>query len=506
MAIEFGTDGWRATLDEFTVDRVHMVGQAVADYLSEFESAAGAGPVLVGYDARETSRGFAEELCRVLCANGYDALVPERDVPTPVVAWTILERDLPGALMVTASHNPPEYNGVKFIPDDGAPALPEVTERLEANLRPPDPDPRPEVNAAEAPAPATGSDADTATGERSGWGRVREDDLLGPYLEHVVSFVDLDLSGLTVACDAMHGSGRGVTDIALERAGASVERLRHERDPEFGGTAPEPTGERLQDLTERVTDGEAVLGIANDGDADRIGVVTPGRGYLNPNLFFAAMYEYLLSDRDADEPGDADGPGEADEPGDVGEPGDAVRTVSTTYLVDRVAAAHDSDVAETAVGFKWVAQAMAERNALVGGEESGGFGLRGHVRNKDGVLFALLAAAAERERPLDDRVDALLEAFGEIHQDRVSLDCPDDRKGAVVAALEDAIPDRIAGIPVEDVVTVDGFKVLLEDGSWLLVRPSGTEPKIRVYAESSSADRVDVLLADGRDIVEPLIG
>jgi len=488
MTIEFGTDGWRATLDEFTAERVRRVGQAVANYLSEEGTpqaeASGAdvpgadapgadapGTVAVGYDARETSRGFAEELCRVLAASGFDALIPERDVPTPVVAWTVLDRDLSGALMITASHNPPEYNGVKFIPADGAPALPEVTDRLEANLRAPDPRP------------------DEA------WGRVREVDLRTPYLDHLLDFVDADLSGLTVAYDAMHGSGRGVTDAALERAGATVERLRAERDPEFGGTPPEPSGERLADLVARVEAGEADLGVANDGDADRIGVVTPGRGYLDPNLFFAAMYDYLLENRTGDATGDRP----------RNEPGDAVRTVSTTFLIDRVAAAYGREVAETAVGFKWVARTMAEHDALLGGEESGGFGMRGHLRNKDGVLFALLAAAAERERPLDARVDALRDEFGEIHQDRVSLDCPDGRKEAVLAALEGVIPEQVAGSAVEDVVTVDGFKLLLADGSWLLVRPSGTEPKMRVYAESSSERRVKALLAEGEKLVEPLI-
>jgi len=464
-AIEFGTDGWRATLDEFTEPRVRMVGQAVATYLRDTDDAA--GTVAVGYDARETSRGFAEELARVLAANGFDVLVPPSDLPTPVVAWTVRERDLAGGLMVTASHNPPEYNGVKFLPAGGAPALPAVTDALADDLA--EPDPLPEAE----------------------WGAVEEADLVGPYADRVLDAVDADLSDLSVVYDAMHGSGRGVTDDLLERAGADVERIRCDLDPEFGGDSPEPTADHLEALADRVAESEADLGVANDGDADRIAVVTPERGVLDPNFFFAATYEALL-----------DGDFWAS---DEETSGDVVRTVSTSSIVDRVAEAHGQSVHETAVGFKWVAQAMADADALLGGEESGGFGLTTHLRNKDGVALAAVAAAVAAAEPYDDRVDALLERHGDIVQDRVSVDCPDDRKEPVLADLEDALPDELAGSLVEDVSTVDGFKVFLADGTWLLMRPSGTEPKLRIYAEAGSQDRADELLAAGRELVEPLV-
>jgi phosphomannomutase len=466
-AIAFGTDGWRATLDEFTDDRVRMVGQAVATYLQDQGETA---PIAVGYDAREHSRGFAEELARVLCANGFDVVLPERDTPTPVVAWTVRDRDLAGALMITASHNPPEYNGVKFVPGDGAPALPDVTDEVVTNLAEPESLPDEE------------------------WGDVEETDLVGPYLDHVLEFVDdlreggRDLSGLRVAYDAMHGSGRGVTDRLLETAGADVERLRCEQDPEFGGGAPEPVAERAEELVEQVTGGEADLGVINDGDSDRVAIVTPERGFLDPNLFFASVYDDLLSGSE-----------------DQSASGDVVRTVSTSSIVDRVAEAHGQFVHETAVGFKWVAEAMGEHDALMGGEESGGFGVSAHLRNKDGVLVALLAAAAAAEKPLDDRVDALLAEHGEIHQGRVSVDCPDDRKTGVLEELEADLPETVAGEGVADVSTVDGFKMTLADGTWVLVRPSGTEPKLRVYAEAGSEARVDELLDAGRDVVEPLV-
>jgi len=453
--ISFGTDGWRATLDLFTSDRVRAVAQATADHL-EADGHAGE-TVAVGYDARETSRGFADDIADVLATNGFDVVLPGRDCPTPLVAHAIVERDLAGALVVTASHNPPEYNGVKFIPSDGAPALPAVTEAIEANLREP------------------------VEGDRTG--EVREVDLVESHAEHCLDLVDADLSGLTVVYDAMHGSGRGVTDALLERAGADVIRERCSRDPEFGGTPPEPDEANLQGLALAVDEHDADFGVANDGDADRVAAVTPDRGVLDGNRFYVLAYDYLL-ERDA---------------------GPAVRTVSTTFLVDRIADAHDCEVVETPVGFKWVAGAMGEHDALFGGEESGGYAMRGHVREKDGVLMALLAGAAAAETPLDERLDAIEAAFGDIHQDKVSVDCPDDRKPVVLDELADRLPDEVAGVAVERVNDADGFKILLADGSWLLVRPSGTEPKMRVYAEADSTDRVADLLDAGRDLVEPLV-
>ncbi|AOW81166.1 phosphomannomutase / phosphoglucomutase [Halodesulfurarchaeum formicicum] len=455
--ISFGTSGWRATLDTFTNRRVRMVAQATASHLAA-EGAAGE-PVAVGYDARESSRGFAEEVARVLAVNGHDVLLPERDVPTPLVAYAIRDRDLAGGLVISASHNPPEYNGIKFFPADAAPAMPEVTADIESRLAPPNPAP----------------EAD--------WGTVREVDFQGPHAEHAMDLLDPDLSGLSIVYDAMHGSGRGVTDQLLEAAGASVRRRRCELDAAFGGTPPEPSPENLAGLAGAVRETGADLGIANDGDADRVAIVTPERGTLDENLFFAATYDHLLESQS----------------------GPAVRTVSTTFLIDRVAQAHGEDVIETPVGFKWVAQAMAEHDALMGGEESGGFSIRGHIREKDGVLMGLLAAAVESERPFDDRLDELRAEHGEIHQDKVSVDCPDAAKTRVIDELAESLPETIADREVESVNPADGVKALLDDGSWLLVRPSGTEPKMRVYAEAESEQRVQALLAAGQELVEPLV-
>jgi len=460
-AIAFGTSGWRAPAAEMTDERVQTFAQGVAAYLASEDRD---GPVGVCYDVRESSPRIAREVARVIAAAGHDVLFSERDRPTPLLSWAIHDRGLAGGVMVTASHNPPRYNGLKFFPADAAPPTPAVTDAVEARLGPPEPL------------------------ARSEHGAVHEVDLFEPYAEHVLASVDADLSGLTVVYDAMHGSGRDTTDVLLERAGAEVRRLRCDADPAFGGSEPEPGRDTLGDLVEQVRMTDADLGVANDGDADRVAVVTPERGVLDENLLFAALYDDLLT---------------TDRLG-VG-PGPAVRTVSTTFLVDRVAEAHGQSVVEVPVGFKWVAEAMAEHDALVGGEESGGFSVRGHVREKDGVLLGLLVAAVEADRPLDRRVEALLAEHDAIHQDKQSVDCPDDRKAAAIDALGERIPEAVAGTPVDDVVTADGFKLLLADGSWVLVRPSGTEPVLRVYAEADSRERVADLLEAGSDLVRAVV-
>jgi len=455
-AIEFGTDGWRTHNDEFTVPRVRSIGRAAVEHLDD---RGVEGDLIVGYDARAESRRFAEELADVVTASGRDVLLPGRDLPTPVIAWTIVDRELAGGFVVTASHNPPEYNGVKFVPADGAPPLPAVMDRIAARLDTP-------------PVDAGG-----------GAGTVRRTEPFEAYVDHAMELVDPpSLDGLTVAYDAMHGSGRGITDALIERAGATVERVRCDRDPTFGGGAPEPSAERLAPLRAAVDDG-ADLGIANDGDADRVAVVTPERGYVGGDLLYAVLYERLLESTS----------------------GPAVRTVSTTFLIDRIAAAHGEAVHETAVGFKWIAQAIEEHDALMGGEESDGLTVRGHIRGKDGVLMALHAAGAAVDRSLDDRLDDIAAEYGTIAKDKTSVDCPEEAKARVLDRLEAELPEAVGGVPVESVNTSDGFKILLENGSWLLVRPSGTEPKMRVYAEADTEASVRDLLDTGRELVEPLV-
>jgi phosphomannomutase len=456
-AIQFGTDGWRGAGEQFTMERVRAVGTAVAELLDAAEET---GPLAVGYDARQNSREAAEQLGAVVAASGRNVTISDRDCPTPVLAWTVREGPYVGGLMVTASHNPPEYNGVKYIMSDGTPALPSVTDELERRLETPGPRP---------------TDPD---------GAVTESDFTEGYADHAHAFVDTELDGLTIGYDAMHGSGRGVTDAILADAGAALTRLRCQRDPTFGGVSPEPVPNNAGELIDLVEAGTVSLGLINDGDADRLAVITPERGFIDPNVLLAVLYEYLL---------------------DTARSGDVVRTVSTSSLVDRIAREAGQSVHETAVGFKWVAEAMENHDALAGGEESGGYGIGSHLPNKDGVALALVLAAAHAKTPLDDRIDAIFEQYGTIVQDRRSLDCPDDRKAATLDALDGQVPAEMAGRAVTEIQTVDGFKIRLADDSWVLIRPSGTEPKLRVYAEGDSESGVSQLLDAGEKLLRPLL-
>ncbi len=462
--ITFGTGGWRAAGEAFTDVRVRTVGQAAATYMRGQHSGTGGLAAAVGYDARANSESAAESLAEVLSDNGFDVFLSDRDVPTPVIAHSIVDRGLDGGLVVTASHNPPEYNGVKFIPEDGASALPEVTAALEANLATPERLPENERGTIERFAPVPSHAAHSR--------------------KLVEGYVGDTLSGMTVVYDALHGSGRGVTDALLESAGAEVICRRCDRDPTFGGQAPEPNAETLVDLPAAVEAADADLGIANDGDADRIAVCTPERGVLNGHLLFAVLYEALL---------------------DGGASGPAVRTVSTTFLIDRIADAYGAEVHEVPVGFKWVADGMSKHDGLFGGEESGGYTIEGHIGTKDGVLIGLLAATIAATEAFDDRLDGIFDTHGQIYADKTSVDCPDSRKTRVLEALAETRPDTVAGRAVAETVSIDGYKFLLEDGSWILVRPSGTEPKLRVYAETPEAGALDELLEAGRTLLEPLI-
>ncbi|MFB6196740.1 MAG: phosphoglucomutase/phosphomannomutase family protein [Halobacteriaceae archaeon] len=457
QAISFGTDGWRAKLDEFTTERVQIVTQGIANHLQDI--GGGGGSVAIGYDARKSSPAFARSAANTLADNGFTVLLSQTDCPTPAAVYSIADRDLQGAIVISASHNPPEYNGIKFFPSDAAPAMPDVTNSIESRLTRP---------------------VSRSNGQQ---GDIHEVDFINPHLEHARNLIDVDLEDLTVVYDAMHGSGREATPRLLESTGADVIQIRCERDPSFGGTPPEPSEENLQPLVNAVNENEADIGIANDGDADRIAIVTPDRGFLDENLFFGAIYSHLL---------------ESDS-------GPAIRTVSTTFLIDCIAEAHGESVIEVPVGFKWVADAMEEHDALIGGEESGGFSIRGHIREKDGVLLALVASEAAKSANFDDRITELLETHGEIHQSKTSIDCPDERKQAVLEALGQELPSTILDTPVDRVNDTDGFKILLEDGAWLLIRPSGTEPKLRIYAEAESRKRVENLLDFGKKLITPLI-
>lgn len=454
--ISFGTDGWRDDREAFTDTRVDAVGDAFVRYL--VEAGHDDAPIAVGYDARPGAKEIGSRLADRATYAGFDVWFAPRDTPTPAIAAAIDSFDLAGGFMVTASHNPPEYHGIKLIPAGGAPAVPSVTDRVAETL------------------------GDGPVRTPASAGSVDDFDFIEFHIELVLDRIDASLDGMSVVYDAMHGSGRGVTDTVLEESGAEVTRLRCDRSADFGGSPPEPTESHLSELIELVVEGDAAFGIANDGDADRVAIVTE-EGYVDPNLLFAVLYEHLL---------------ETDS-------GPAVRTVSTTSLIDRIATAHGEDIIETPVGFKWVAEAIGEHDALIGGEDSNGLTIRGHVREKDGVLVGLLAAAVHASRPFDERIDALFEQYGTIAHVTKNVDCPEAGKEPVLEAMATDSPDSFDGIDVVSTSDVDGRKFTLADGSWVLVRPSGTEAKLRVYAEATDAARTEAISADAADHLRQLV-
>ena len=472
--IRFGTDGWREVIaDGFTFDRVRVVAAAMARYLHQ-QGLASRG-VGVGYDGRFLSGRFARAVAEVLAGAGIPVLLARRETPTPALAAAVVERGLGGGIVVTASHNPPEFNGLKFKPPYGGSATEAITAPIER-----------EANAilqeqgAEIPRRPL-EDAIAA-------GLVEWMDPIEPYLRRILSLVDVEAiarADLAVAVDPMHGAARGVLAEALRRAG--VRRLgavREEANPGFGGLNPEPIEPNLGPLKAFVRDGGWQAGFAVDGDGDRIGMVDETGGFVNAHQIFSLVLMHLVEHR--------------------GLKGEVVKTVSTTSMIDRLAQRYGLPLVETPVGFKYVCARMLEGDVLVGGEESGGIGIRGHIPERDGILSALIMAElmATTRLPVSGLLQELVRRVGPHLYGRLDLHFDESRRQALVQRLAGHAPDRIADVPVKEVKRVDGFKFVLEDGSWLMVRPSGTEPLVRVYAEADRPERLDALLGTGRQWVE----
>lgn len=462
--IAFGTDGWRAVMArEFTFDNVALVAQAIADHVNGTGKADRG--IIVGYDARFLSEQFAALVADVLSANGIPALVPDRDTPTPVVAYTIRARDLAGAVMLTASHNPPEYNGIKFIPDYCHPALPDITDAITARIG--------ELQAGNGPV-------------RTGGSPPQKVDPKPDYFAHVRELIDLEAIGranLHLWVDPLYATGRGYLSEILRDAGCTVQTLHDERNPLFGGSLPEPNEKNLAELSARVRESGANLGLSLDGDADRFGMVDATGTYLTNNQVIALVFYHWLKTRY--------------------DRGSVVRTVATSGLIDAIAERFGFNVIETPVGFKWVGNALRTSDAIVGGEESGGLSVKGHIPEKDGIVADLIVTeqvAKTGKTPLETLAE-LREMVGEFLTTRVDVTLPDAAKKDLMRRLRDETPDTVAGVGVKSVSTVDGVKMVREDGSWLLIRPSGTEPLVRCYIEARS----DSGVADLKQAVHDLI-
>jgi len=452
--IKFGTDGWRAIIsDDFTFANVERVAKAVALYLIQHKF--NNRPLVIGYDPRFLADKFAEKVARVMETAGIDVLLTERDTPTPIVAWEVRDKKAAGAVMLTASHNPAEYCGIKFIPDYAGPADETITKELQEN---------------------SNKDIDLPPASRKAG--VERFEPRNRYASYIESFVDPALikkAKLSVVYDAMFGAGRGYLDKILEKFGCRVEALNCERDVLFGGKSPEPTDENLGKLKEKVKELSASVGLANDGDADRFGVVDEKGQFLHANMVFPLIFDYLVSQK--------------------GYTGSVVRSVATTHLIDRVADRHKIMVHETPVGFKHIARIMLDDDVIIGGEESGGISIKGHIPEKDGLLANLLMVEmiAKHGKPLSAIWQDLTKRVGEVYTLRTNLHLREKNKASLMDKLSKETPRDLAGLKVRQVNKLDGVKLVLSDGSWVLARPSGTEPLVRVYAESDKKEKLAVI-------------
>ena len=466
--IRFGTSGWRAVIaEEFTLANVRRVAGAIASHLTAARIARKG--VFIGYDTRFMSDRFAREAATVLAGRGVPVALSPAPVPTPVVAFAIVSGRRAGGVNITASHNPPEYSGIKFSTATGAPAPPDVTRAIEALLG---------AQTGEVAA------ADSSQSKRAE-GRIESLDMRAAYFRQIARLVRLPAirrAGLRVACDMRHGASIGYLDGLLRKAARSVESLNDKADPLFGGLGPDCGETQLERLSRLVASKRLHLGLATDGDGDRFGIVDRGGRFVPPNLFLAVLADYLLTERRL--------------PGGVG------RSVATTHLLDAVCAFHGRKVYETPVGFKFLGEHLRSGRAFLVCEESAGLSLRGHVPEKDGILAGLLACemVAVRGKSIRTQIDELFRKVGPLHGRRIDYHMDVEARDRLARRLEE-VPSAFAGRRIDRLDTTDGRKMIFQDGSWLLLRPSGTEPVVRCYAEARRPRDVEALLTAARDLI-----
>ncbi len=485
MPINFGTDGWRAVIsDTFTFHNLRLVTQAIADAIhsGHWHKADGDGDqpdpnkIVVGFDTRFLSDRFARDVARVMAANGYTVYIAQADSSTPSISYAVKNLNAIAGVVITASHNAPRYNGVKLKAAFGSSASPDQSNRVEIYLN---------DNQERGRGPNL-MEWDQAVNK----GLIVSFNPVPDYFTHLRTLTDFDAIAANpprVVVDSMHGSGRGMIKGILTGTGCEVTEIRGEMNPGFGGAHPEPIGSHLGPLAGAISMGMGNLGLALDGDGDRIGAMDERGTFVDPHKIMALALKYLVEKR--------------------GLTGTAVRTVSTTRMIDRLADKFGLAVYETPVGFNHIADYMISENVLIGGEESGGISIQGNIPEGDGVLMGLLIIemVAVYGKSLHELVNELLAEVGPAFYQRRDqrLKYP-IQKQEMVQYLIDNKPERIGGVAVKELLTIDGVKYILEDDSWLLIRPSGTEPVLRVYAEGRTEQMVADLLGYGEEVADSI--
>ena len=477
--IKFGTDGWRGIIaEDFTFDNVRICAQAVAEYLGQ--SGLDKQSLVIGYDTRFASEDFAAAAAEVIAGNNIKVHLCLKPAPTPVVSFTVPATKSAGAIVITASHNPGSWNGFKYKSQDGASAPGEIISQIEGNV---------------ASLVETVSSKERRQGR--GVNRLTLDkalkkglvDYLDPspaYFEHLGRFVEIEelrRQRLNVIVDPMYGAGIGYFETLLQGGKLKVTAINAERNPIFPQINPEPIAKNLTKLSRLVVEQKADVGLATDGDADRIGIVDERGQFLTQHQVFALLCLYFLEV--------------------CGERGAVIKTLTSTTMLSRLGDIFNVPVYETPVGFKYVAPLMMKKNAIIGGEESGGYGFRGHVPERDAILAGLyfLDFMLKTGKTPSQLLDYLYSKVGPHYYDRRDFHISAAKRQKMLGRLNSISPDTIAGSKVRKVDTTDGFRFFLEDDSWLLIRFSGTEPLVRIYSESESLERVEVLLDEGGKMV-----
>lgn len=447
--IHFGTSGWRAIVaDEFTLPNIRRAIVGIAGYVSR---QPGQHRILVGRDPRFMGEIFVDEAARLLAEHGITPEVITEAAPTPAISYAVRQRKTSGAINFTASHNPPEYNGIKFSTPDGAPALPEVTKQIEAEIA------------------ALGDTVPQAGAEEKKFIQV---DVKPDYLKRLAELVDLKAiakAKLRIVVDPFWGAGRGYAQQLLSEHGISAVSVHDYRDVLFGGHAPEPDDPLLGDCKAKMRETGANLGIASDGDADRFGIVDRDGTFIQPNYIVALLFDYLVESR--------------------GWRNGVAKSVATTNLINALAERHQVRLYETPVGFKYIGELINQDKIAIGGEESAGLTIRGHVPEKDGIIAGLLVAemVAVRGKTLGEQLQALFADVGSYYPVRENFHLTTDAKTKFTEKLK-SDPTELAGRKVSSVVRTDGLKLIFEDGSWVCYRLSGTEPVVRAYTEARSQE------------------
>jgi alpha-D-glucose phosphate-specific phosphoglucomutase len=472
--IKFGTDGWRAIMcEDFTFGNVRKVVQAIVEYIKAHGNEKKG--IIIGYDARFLSERFAEVAAEVMMGNGIKVFCPKRDIPTPVTAFAVAVKSTAGAIMFTASHNPPEYNGIKYIPDYAGPADPEITKEIESYLNQPSVSSVPNAQHAQPAQPTI------SIQEGLKRGLFEYYDPNPEYISRIKNIVDIEAirkSGLRIAVDPMYAAGHGYFEEIFNGVVSELITLRDKRDPLFGGSSPDPVEDNLQELIDIVKSGKADIGLALDGDADRFGIIDKNGRYISPNQVISILLVHLIKNRKYS--------------------GGVARTVATSHLIDRIADKYGIEMFETPVGFKYIGKLLRNHKLVIGGEESGGLSISTHIPEKDGILAGCLMAEcmAMEGKSFTELLDEIMSEVGYHYTRRIDLRYPDDKKSELIHRLRHNPPEFLNGQRVVKVLDMDGAKLVLEDGSWFLLRPSGTEPLIRIYAEAHDPSSLNKILKD----------